>query len=388
MVNPLNALTLDVLEQRRSHKWRAYPADVLPMFIAEMDTPLAPPVVEALLAAVARGDTGYMNAYGLPEAFASFATRQFGWTPDPGRMLVVPDVLRGIGEALRLVSSPGAGVVVNTPVYPPFFSVIPGAGRRVVASPLRREPDGRYGYDLEALDRDLALDGVEVLLLCNPHNPTGLVATRSELTAIAEIAHKHRVRVLADEIHAPLTYPGHPHTPFATVPSPAAQESVVFSSASKAFNLPGLKVALVVASGEPAWRLLSQASPEIAFGSGLFGIIAGEAAFTAGDAWLESVREGLDANRVLLGDLLAQALPAVGYVPPQATFLAWLDMRSLSLGDDPAVPILERGRLALSGGTAFGPGGAGHARLNFATSPALLAEGVRRMTAAVSGIPA
>jgi len=382
--NPLTVLSPADLRQRRSQKWWRYPEDVLPMFIAEMDTPLAPPVASALADAVQRGDTGYMSPYGLPEAFAGFAARHYGWHPDPAHMVVVPDVLRGIAEVLHLVSSPGAGVVVNTPVYAPFLTLIPDNGRRVVASPLRRAADGRYGYDLDALDRDLARDGVEVLLLCNPHNPTGLVATAEELATIAGYAHRHGVRVLADEIHAPLTYPGHPHVAFATVPSPAAERAVVFVSASKAFNLAGLKAAMVVAGGTPAWQALQPFPTEVPFGAGLLGVIAGVAAFTDGDAWLASLRHGLDANRMLLAELLTRHVPEVGYVPPQATFLAWLDLRALPLGDNPAEALLDRAHVALSSGPTFGPEGIGHARLNFATSPELLTEGVVRIAAAVT----
>jgi cysteine-S-conjugate beta-lyase len=379
VANPLTALPPAALRRRWSYKWRRFEDDVLPMFIAEMDTPLAPPVLAALTGALHRGDTGYVSSYALPEAYAAFAARHFGWAPDPGHMLLVPDVLRGISEVLRLVSSPGAGVVVNTPVYAPFLTLIPAAGRRVVASPLRRSPDGSYGYDLDALDRDLARDGVEVLLLCNPHNPTGLVSTPAELATVAELAHRHGVRVLADEIHAPLVYPGHRHTAFATVPSPAAAEAVVFVSASKAFNLPGLKAALAVAGGPAAWQLIREVPPEVPFGAGVLGVIASAAAYTAGDEWLASLVAGLDANRRLLADLLARHAPHVGYTPPQGTFLAWLDLRAGGLGDDPAEPLLERGRVALSSGPTFGPEGKGYARLNFATSPELLTEGVRRI---------
>ena len=382
--SPLTLLSPQALRGRRSHKWRRYPDDVLPMFIAEMDTPLAPPIERTLADAIRRGDTGYAHPTGLAEAFAGFASRHYDWQPDPQLSIVVPDVLQGIGAVLALVSSPGSGVVINTPVYPPFFTVIPAAGRRVVESPLRREADGRYTFDLEALDRDLAADGVEVLLLCNPHNPSGLVLRPTELLAIAEIARGHGVRVLVDEIHAPLVYPGARHTAFATLPADAAQDCIVFVSASKAFNLPGLKASLVIAGGEPAWRVLRELPVEVTFGTGLLGVISSEVAFAECDDWLATLVVALQANRDRLARLLADSLPSVGYVPPQATFLAWLDLRSLGLGDDPAEPLLERGRLALTSGPAFGPGGSGHARLTFATSPELLAEAVRRVAATVS----
>jgi cystathionine beta-lyase len=386
--NPLTALPIEALRARHSVKWRQYDPDVLPLFVAEMDTPLAPAIAETLIAAIERGDTGYAHPGRLREAFAGFAQRHYGWSADPAQMVVVPDAIRGISEALKLVSSPGAGVVVNTPVYAPFFIMIPAAGRRLVESPLRREPTGEYRYDLEALDRDLAADGVEVLLLCNPHNPTGVVLAPAELDAIADMAQRHRVRLLVDEIHAPLTYPGQRHTTFATVPAEAAADSIIFASASKAFNLPCLKASLVIAGGEPAWARLAEMPIEVTFGTGLLGVMAGEVAFEACDDWLAALVRGLDHNRRLLADLLAERLPGVGYIPPQATYLAWLDLSALDLGDDPSEPLLERGRVALASGPTFGTQGNGHARLNLATSPTILTEAVRRMAASLDSDPA
>ncbi len=383
MDNPLTQLPIEAMRARRSVKWRMYDPDVIPLFVAEMDTPLAPAIEQALAAAVTRGDVGYAHPGRLPEAFAGFAQRHYGWAPDPAQMVMVPDVLRGISEVLKVVSAPGAGVVVNTPVYAPFFAMIPAAGRCVVESPLRREDDGSYHLDLEALDRDLAAEGVEVLLLCNPHNPTGVVLRPDELKDIAAIAERRRVRLLVDEIHAPLTYPGHPHTAFGTVAAEAAAEAIIFVSASKAFNLPGLKASLAIAGGDPGWARLSELPVEVTFGTGLLGVIAGEAALTDGDEWLSGLLRGLAHNRALLAELLARHLPEVGYVPPQSTYLAWLDMRALGLGDDPAEALRERGRVALSSGPTFGPPGRGFARLNFATSPTVLAEAVRRLASVV-----
>jgi cystathionine beta-lyase len=240
---------------------------------------------------------------------------------------------------------------------------------------------GRTSLDLEALDRDLAADDVTAYALCNPHNPTGNVFSPSELAAVVEIARRHRVRLLSDEIHAPLVYPGHRHTPVATLDP----DVIVFSSASKAWNLPGLKAALIVAGGDTAWDTLSRLPVEVTFGTGLPGVLAGEVAFEQGEEWLAALMRGLDHNRTLLAKLLAAKLPGVGYVPPQATYLAWLDLRALGLGDSPGEVLLERGRLALSDGPGFGPTGRGHARLNFATSPAILAEAVDRIAACHSG---
>jgi cystathionine beta-lyase len=377
----LTAFTLADLRRRRSIKWRRYADDVLPLWVAEMDTPLAPPVRAALAGAVELGDTGYAHADGLPEAFAAFAADRFGWSPDPARMVLVPDVMQGIVNVLRVVSEPGAAVVVNTPAYPPFFSFLHNAGWRVVESPLAGSAADGYVLDLDRLAEDLAAPGVAAYLLCNPHNPTGLVLSAAELAAIAELAATRGVYVLADEVHAPLTYPGAVHVPYLSVPG--AGRAFAFVSASKAWNLAGLKAALVV-TGPAGADDLARLPIEVSFGAGLFGVIAAEAAFRHGVPWLDSLLPGLDANRRLLGDQLAAELPAVGYHPPQATYLAWLDCTRLGLGDDPAEAFERDGRVAVNPGPQFGAPGRGHVRVNLATRPDLLAEGVRRMAHTVA----
>jgi cystathionine beta-lyase len=252
-------------------------------------------------------------------------------------------------------------------------------GRRVVEAPLG--PDGRL--DLAALATALgeATRGGEgaAYLLASPHNPTGTVHTAAELTAAGELAASHGVPVVVDEIHAPLVYGPDRFTPYLSLPVGAA--GFVLHSASKAFNLAGLNAALALAGDEAAARL-ARMPEEAGFGASHLGVIAQTAALSEGDAWLDALVAGLDANRRLVGDLLAAHLPAVGYRPPQATYLAWLDCRALGLGADPAAAFRERGRVALSSGLPFGTGGEGHARLNFATSPEILTEAVGRMAAA------
>jgi cysteine-S-conjugate beta-lyase len=260
-------------------------------------------------------------------------------------------------------------VVINTPSYPPFFTILREAGCRTVESPL----DDRYRPDLDLLADQFAA-GARAYLLCNPHNPTGTVLRRDELVAIAELADRYGVLVLSDEVHAPLVYPGAAHVPILTLDSPAAARASAFVSASKAWNLPGLKSALAIAGPE------ATALPtDIAFGASLFGVLAGEAALRAGIPWLDALLAGLDSNRRLLAELLADQLPEVGYRMPEATYLAWLDCRALGLGEDPAAVFLERGRVALSPGPDFGAPGRGFARLNLATAPELIVEAVRRM---------
>ncbi|MDP9870262.1 cystathionine beta-lyase [Streptosporangium brasiliense] len=380
--SPLTAYHLDQLRERRSVKWRECPPDVLPMWVAEMDTPLAEPIASALTSAIAHGDTGYAVAGRLPEAFAGFASRRYGWQPEPSGMRLVPDVMTGIVETLSLVTDPGARVVVNTPGYPSFFYWLDRIGRRVVNNPLSPGPHG-YRLDLDRLERDFAT-GAEAYLLCNPHNPTGLVLSRGELLAVAELGDRYGVRIIVDEVHAPLTYPGVRHVPFASLNTPAAARSITFVSAAKAWNLAGLKAALAI-FGPEAHADVAAIHQEVSECAGLLGVIASEAAFTAGEPWLTDLLTGLDSNRWLLADLLAEHLPAVGYRPPQATYLAWLDCRALGLGEDPAAVFLRHGRVALSPGYRFGTPGRGFVRFNFATSPQQIIEGVRRMAASLDG---
>ncbi|HET8681811.1 MAG TPA: aminotransferase class I/II-fold pyridoxal phosphate-dependent enzyme [Micromonosporaceae bacterium] len=383
-MNPLTALSLPQLRERRSAKWRTYGPDVLPLWVAEMDTPLAPPVAEALAAAVARGDTGYVWPGALAEAYADFAAARLGWVPDPALALLVPDVMRGIVEVLGAVTERGDGVVVNPPVYPPFFSYLRDAQRRVVRVPLAEAGGGVYRLDLAGLEAAFAA-GARAYLLCNPHNPTGTVFSREDLLAVAALAHRYGVRLLADEIHAPLAYPGTAAVPLLSLATEAeaAARGFVFGSTSKSWNLPGLKAALVFA-GPAAGADLRVIPPDVPLSAGLLGVVAGEAALWHGRPWLDELLAALDANRVLLAGLVAGHLPGVAYRPPDATYLAWLDCRATGLGDDPAASFLDRARVAVNPGPAFGEQGRGFVRLNFATSPEILGEAVRRMAVALA----
>jgi cystathionine beta-lyase len=370
-------LPLDELRRRRSAKWQTYGDDVLPVWVAEMDVASAPPIAEALVAAVRLGDTGYAHRDSLPEIYAAFSTEWYGWAPMPERTSLVPDVMAGIVGALRLATAPGDRVVITSPVYPPFHEFILYAGREVADVPLRIDDGGRYTIDFEGLERAFA-GGAVAFLLCNPHNPTGSVWTRDELTAIADLAVRYDVLVLADEVHAPLTRPGVDHVPFLSLDEDAAQRAVAFVAASKAWNLPGLKTALALA-GPAADPALARFPRPLQMQTGLLGVIAAVAAFSRAVPWLTALRMKLFENHRLLTDLLTTHLPRVRHREPEATYLAWLDCRDLALGDDPAAVFLSRGRVALSPGHQFGSGGRGFVRMNLGTSPELLADAVHRM---------
>jgi cystathionine beta-lyase len=374
----LTELPLERLRLRRSAKWARYPADVLPAWVAEMDFPLAEPVRVALAEAVELDDTGYAwpEAIGLGEAFAEFAWRRLRWEVDPVRVSPANDVVGALTAVLRELTEPGEAVVVNTPVYHPFFSIVEEVGCELVEAPLR---EGEL--DPEGIAAAFAA-GARALILCSPHNPSGGVPSREQLTAIAEAAAEHGAWVLADEIHAPLTLPGAEHVPYLAVSAKAAERGIAFSSASKTFNLAGLHCAQIVTASDAAAAVV-EALPFGATHCGHLGAIASVAAFRDGGGWLDAVLAVLDHNRRLLGELLAEQLPEVGCTPPRAGYLAWLDLRAFDLGDDPSEPLLERGRVALNPGPAFGPPGTGFARLNIGTSPALVEEAVSRIASAV-----
>lgn len=376
MPNPLQALSLDELRRRTSVKWRHYPDDVLPLFVAEMDVPLAEPVARALTEAITLGDTGYPSGNGYPQALVDFAATRWGWEIPVERTALVPDVMLGMVEMLKLVTGGGDAVVINSPVYTPFYLFIEHMDRRVIEAPL----DAQHRIDLAVLDtafgQACAGGRRAAYVLCSPHNPTGTVHTGEELTAVTELAARHGVRVVVDEIHAPIVYADATFVPYLSLPG--TEGAFALLSASKAWNLAGLKAAVAVAGTHAATDLAGMPS-EVSHGPSHFGIIAHTAALRHGGPWLDSLLSGLEANRRLLGELVSEHLPGVEYFPPEGTYLAWLDCRGLDLPDDPAAVFLKRGRVAVMSGPAFGTGGSGHVRVNLATSAEILTEAVRRM---------
>ncbi|MGH7620793.1 MAG: MalY/PatB family protein, partial [Gemmatimonadaceae bacterium] len=307
-------LSLAKLRGRESAKWTVYPPDVLPAWVAEMDFPLAEPIKQRLRRAIDSDDCGYAHPTALPEAFAAFAKARFGWTVDPSRVRTAPEVMVAVAEILRVVTKPGDGVVINPPVYPPFAMTISEVGRRVVDSPLAHVPGGGWDLDLDSLESSFKA-GARAYLLCNPHNPTGRVLSAEQLKQIAELAKRYGVTVIADEIHSPLTLPGATHTPFVSVSESVGTNAVTLTSASKAWNLAGLKCAVIVA-GSSAMKKMLQALPiELTERTGHLGAMANVAAFREGAHWLDGLVQHLDRNRAIMAELLGVYLPAVRYIP-------------------------------------------------------------------------
>ena len=374
----MKALPIDQLRQRSSTKWRTHDADVLPLFVAETDFPLAPAISAVLARAVELGDTGYTPPQpGIREAYTAFAQRRFGWTVDPDRIRTTCDVMMGVVEVLRQVIKPGDRVITNPPVYPPFDMCIVEAGGVVDRVPLIDNGTG-WELDLAGIEASFAA-GARSILLCNPHNPTGTVHSRESLAALAEIAERFGATVVSDEIHSPSTQPGVTFTPFISASDAAARVGYVITSASKAFNLAGRKCALVITASDGPTQIVADLPPEVEWRTGLFGALAAVAAFAPeSDEWLDSLLAALDENRRLLGELLEEHLPGARYRMPDAGFLAWVDLSALGWGDDPAERILTEAKVAFNQGPNFGPEGNGHVRINFGCSPEVLREAVER----------
>lgn len=371
----LNVADLAELQKRRSEKWSGHAPGVIAATVAEMDFDLAEPIARVLHDAIDRSDIGY--AFEVPralqDAFTGFAKRRLGWTVDPDRISLVPDVMAGLIE-LCLALAPGGSVGFATAAYPPFIQQFPQAGLRTVLIPLRT--DG--SFDLARLEAELR-DGLRVLVLANPHNPTGRVLPRDELAQIAELCASYDAWVLADEIHAPLVLPGATHVPWLEVSDAARERGISLTSASKAFNLAALKTAQVVTASDRAQDVVRRL-PYTAEQAGLLGVLAAEVAFSECDDWLDAVLRQLADNRAYLRDNLPDGIT---WTPPDATYLAWLDCRGLDLREEPHDFFLRRAQVALAPGRDYDPSASAFARLNFGTGPDLLEELVSRLRSAV-----
>ena len=378
-------ITVEELRSRGGAKWTRGGPEVLGAFVAEMDFGTAPAIEAALRDLIARHDYGYLpQAVGeaLSEACAGWLADQFGWTVEPARIRPLPDVIKGLEAAITVFSRPGSPVILPTPAYMPFLSMPPLLGREILQVPMISQ-GGRMTLDLAGLDAAFAAGG-QLLILCSPCNPVGRVYSREELLGVAEVVGRRGGRVFADEIHAPLCYPGSGHIPYASISAEAAAHAVTATSASKGWNLPGLKCAQLILSNEQdaaTWEGVSRLAGRGASGPG---VRANIAAYTAGRDWLADVIAYLDGNRKLLADLVAEHLPGVRYRPPEGTYLAWLDCRETGLGASPGEFFLEKAQVLMNDGPAFGPAGEGCVRLNFATPRPVLTEIVERMGQALA----
>jgi cystathionine beta-lyase len=384
MSHSFDRLTENQLRARNTIKWTHFGPDVLALWIAEMDFPTAPPVLDAVRACVANEEFGY-PPFGedvLPTATAELCRRRYGWPVEADWVRVVPDVLKGMETVVNFLTRPESPVVLPVPAYMPFFDVLQVTGRQRVEIPMPQQDSGRYVMDLDALDAAFA-SGAGSLILCNPNNPLGTAFTADELRAIVDIAAGHDARIIADEIHAPLVY-DRPHVAAASVSDTAAETVITLVSASKGWNLPGLMCAQVILTNRgdrDEWDRINMLHK---MGASTVGIRANIAAYTHGGDWLDELLVYLRRNRDHLARALPDAAPGVKINTPEATYMSWLDFRALHLPTEPAEYLLSKAKVAVNPGIPFGATvGSGFVRLNFATTRAILDRAIEAIAGAL-----
>ena len=378
MTKSVRALALDELRKRKSSKWRQYPSDVLPLPVAEMDFPIAPAVKASLQDMLDRSDTGYLGAFPeLFEAFAKFSKSRWNWQPDTTQIRIATDVGVGIVEVMRTLIKAGDKVMLNSPVYENIWKWIPEVNATLVDVPLT-ENALNYKLDLDAIEREYA-NGVKLHILCSPHNPVGIIYTRSELETIATLAKMYGVIILSDEIHGPLTFNKKDFYPFLSVSDDAKEVGIIITSASKSFNFAGLKCALIITESAILKEKINAMPPALTWRASLFGAVASTAAYSESDEWLDGVLITLNENRNLVKKLIDTKIPTIKYRIPDFGYLAWLDVSSLGLGSDPAGQILERSKLALNAGILYGPKHSNFVRFNFGTSEEIINQAFDRL---------
>lgn len=381
-----NKFNFEICPERRtteSLKWRVYAEDVLPMWVADMDFLSPPPVIEALQQRVEHGVFGYaVDPPSLKQAIVAWLESRYNWRVNEEEIIFVPSVVSGFNLVAMALRAPGAGLLIQTPVYPPFLNVARQAGMKDQRVPLSRDTEGRYYVDGERFRAALTPE-TRMFLLCNPHNPVGRVFTREELWAMAEACLERDVLICSDEIHCDLVYSGHTHIPIATLDPGVAQKTVTLMSPSKTFNVAGLKFAFAIVPDPALRKTLKQLVHDLGGGMNIMGLVAAEAAYTRGAEWLQALLGVLEANRDFLYEFVHNELPGVKMNRPEATYLAWLDCRDLDLQPNPYEFFLNEARVALNNGRDFGQEGRGFVRLNFGCPRAVLERGLMRMKEAL-----
>ena len=385
----LEFLTLAQLATHRSEKWRGFPADVIPLPVAEMDFPVAEPIKKLLHSMVENSDMGYLGS--IPElgaTFSSFAKTRWNWVVDPTKVRAATDVGVGVVEVLRVFTNPGDSILVSSPVYQNFYTWINETKLQLVDVPFIYNPSTdismSWVIDWDGIEKAYQ-SGIRVHLLCSPHNPNGRMYTKQELERFIELALANNVIIISDEIHSPLEYSDHPFTPILTLGDKAAECSLVVTAASKGWSIPGLKCAIIVSGNDRMHERLNSLPPALHYRASIFGAFATAVAFSEGVTWLDTVIEQLDSNRHLVAALLKEHLPEVIYNPPQHSYLAWLDLTALNLGADPGATILEKSKVAFNSGHIYGQQWNQFVRLNFATSPEIISKAITQIGQTIRG---
>lgn len=375
---------LDRLARVGANKWTAIPGQI-GTFVAESDYGTAPAVLEALREQVDAANFGYgtgVQKQAALDAVSGWLADAYRWDVPRRRIALIPEVLTGLEVVLDHHTRPNSPVIVPTPTYMPIFDLIRDHGREVIELPLVQEGNG-WRFDLAALDQAFA-QGAGLLLLLNPHNPTGHVFDRDTLKAVSDVVARYDARVWADEVWAPLVYGGRVFTPFASISDQTAAQTVTTTSVSKGWNIPGLKAAQIIYTNDNDLAVWQRVGRWTEHTTGFLGIIATAAALTKGRDWERELVAHLQGNRDLFADLLKKHLPLARFTPPQATYLAWVDLSAYELAPSLRTYFSRHAKVALTGGEQCGTGYDQFVRLNFATPRHIITEIVERLGAAVS----
>lgn len=379
---------IDTPDRRKtdSIKWGVFGDDVLPLWIADMDFASPPEVIEALKKRVEHGVFGYgLDSTSLKDLLIERMDSRYQWKISRDDILFIPGVISGFNVVSQAVVKPGQSILIQTPVYPPFFTVPGNAGARSVFNEIKQNTEGRYVVDLEAFEKSLTAD-TRCFMLCNPHNPIGRVYTQEELSGMAEICLRHNVVICADEIHCDLVYSGHRHIPIASLDPEIAANTVTLIAPSKTYNIPGLECSVLICSNPELRQKIEKTRRGLLGWVNIMGMTAAEAAYRGSEAWLAEVLGILESNRDFLYEYLKMNIPQIKMIKPEATYLAWMDCRDLNLPLPPQKFFLEQAKVALNEGADFGEPGRGFVRLNFACSRSTLTTALERMTSAVQSI--
>lgn len=384
-----------VIDRRSSDsgKWAVYGEEVLPMWVADMDFASPAPIAEALRQRINHEVFGYgKDPTELRQAVVERLARLYGWQIEPAHIVFLPGLVCGLNVVARAVGAPGSGVLVNPPVYPPFLSASTNQQRVVQAAPLatrtQHDAQGRpylhYELDFDAMEASVTPE-TQLFMLCNPHNPVGRAYTPQELSQIGEFCLRHNLVISSDEIHCDLLLGETKHHPIAALAPELAERTITLMAPSKTYNIPGLGCSMAIVPNAPLRAQINQAAAGIVPHVNILGLVAAHAAYTECEDWLEELRDYLTGNRDLVFDFVQRCLPQVPLTLPEATYLAWLDLRGLHLSA-PQQFVLKEAKVALSDGAPFGQGGEGFVRLNFGTPRALLQQGLDQIAAALAQV--
>ena len=389
----------DHLPDRRptdSFKWNLHEADVLPLWVADMDYSVAEPIQRALQERIGHGIYGYPDTHTnlnpfpeLRQVLVDRMERLYKWKVSPEELLFLPGVIVGLNLTCHALAARGGSVLVQTPVYPPFLRLANDAGMKRQDAMLERRRDGHYEIDWEVFEAGLNKQ-TKVFILCNPHNPVGRVFRRDELEHIAELCLKRGVVICSDEIHCDLLFKGKSHIPIASLDKEIANNTITLMAPTKTFNIAGLQCAFAIVQNPDLRKKLEQSMKGLVMWVNLLGLTATLAAYRDGQEWLEQVLHYMEGNRDYLYNFVRDQLPMVHVVKPEGTYLAWLDCHNLNtkagIKDTPCEFFLKEAHVALNDGATFGKGGEGFVRLNFACTWVVLSQALERMKAAVEKV--